>query len=230
VKRDLDNFVAEDWEQRVRAYSEEVDYGDGTATAHKLPDTHTVRVEEDREIAGERLHIFESRGSESSWRLCDATVFGDGLIYRGEMYSLFEFAQRIRDREIRAVPPEGAGVSFYTEAATRVAMRVVHPSTVDPGPEDLIADVCDRIDKLNDRPDSSDRCIEAAVRRARDPSEENRRKLEEAYEAVPKHRRQFILGDMDDKAYPIHALMAETGTEEFKYGRAYILDRFDDEP
>ncbi|MFB6350970.1 MAG: hypothetical protein ABEN55_09410 [Bradymonadaceae bacterium] len=221
MKRDLDNYVATDWKDRLAEYREEADYGSGTATSHSVPETRQVRLGGDGEVPGEDFHVFERTGSGSTWKLRLVTVFADGLVYAVEWFSLFEFVDRIRDGEVRAVPPEGATVRFRTVGQSRAAFSVDESGDEIPS-DDFVADICDRIDRLNDRSDSSDRCIQAALQRARKPTAENRRVLEEAFEAVP------ILGDMDDKDYPIRALLAPSDTDEFDYGQAYIIDRYDD--
>jgi len=225
MKRDLDNYVAPDWEDRLGEYREEVEYGSSTATSHSVPETRTARIDDGREVSGDAFHVFEEQGSQ--WKLRRAVVFADGLVYgTGIWWSLFEYVDRIREGEIRAEPPQEASVEFYTVGASNVELSV-ESAAKEMAPEDLIADIYDRIDRLNDRPDSTDRCIEAAIERAREPTDENRLALEEAFEAVPTHERRFMLGDMDHKDYPIRGLLADSDTDEFDFGRAYILDRYD---
>ena len=74
-------------------------------------------------------------------------------------------------------------------------------------PEDFIGEVADHIEELNGRPTSSYRCIGAYKTYQKSQTSENLEKLRETYEAVPGHKRKFLLGDMDLKDGPIRRLI-----------------------
>ena len=74
---------------------------------------------------------------------------------------------------------------------------------------DLIAEVKDIIAELNGLPNSLQRCKMAWFSYQSCPIDEKRELLREAYEAVPRNNRMYILGDQDRKDYPIRAVLAE---------------------
>jgi hypothetical protein len=80
-------------------------------------------------------------------------------------------------------------------------------------PEMLLGEIRDEIDELNGRPDSSERCLAVVDVFRRDPSEENRAALREAYEAIPEHLRIYALGDQDRKDFPLQILVTGPGNE-----------------
>jgi predicted NAD-dependent protein-ADP-ribosyltransferase YbiA (DUF1768 family) len=64
---------------------------------------------------------------------------------------------------------------------------------------------------LNDRPDSTDRCLAAVEGFRRERTEANRRAIRDAYFAIPRHMRRYALGDMDSKDGPLRVLMTPIG-------------------
>ncbi|MEU8363283.1 hypothetical protein AB0C27_45445 [Nonomuraea sp. NPDC048882] len=77
---------------------------------------------------------------------------------------------------------------------------------------------------MNGRPDSTDRCITAALRYVDSRTETDRIALRAAYEAIPAHHRIYALGDMDARDIPLRLLSSEAG----ETWDAYILFEFDD--
>ncbi|GGW76487.1 NADAR family protein [Streptomyces caelestis] len=78
-------------------------------------------------------------------------------------------------------------------------------------PELLLAEVRDTIDKLNGRPDSTDRCLAAVDAFLADRTEENRAAARAAYLAIPETQRHYALGDMDRKDWPFQVLVTGPG-------------------
>jgi len=77
--------------------------------------------------------------------------------------------------------------------------------------DDLVGEVVDAIDRLNGRPDSSERCLRAIERYRWEPTEEHRRAIRATYDAVPRHLRGLLLGDQDRKDWPIRVLATDIG-------------------
>jgi hypothetical protein len=86
---------------------------------------------------------------------------------------------------------------------------------------DRAGEVADEIDRLNGRPDSTDRCPQAVQTYLVDPSEENRLAIRQRYLTIPKHRRMSALGDMDRKDAPLRILITDVG--QTLYGWPYGL-------
>lgn len=79
--------------------------------------------------------------------------------------------------------------------------------------EEPFAEVVDRIESLNNRPDSSDRCLDALDAYLADETEANRQLRADAFEAIPDHRKSYILGDMDAREWPILVLITPVGSD-----------------
>jgi predicted NAD-dependent protein-ADP-ribosyltransferase YbiA (DUF1768 family) len=79
-------------------------------------------------------------------------------------------------------------------------------------PERLLGEVADDIDKLNGRPDSTGRCLQALGRYLQTRAEDDREALQDAYQAIPEHLRRYALGDMDSKDFPLRVLAAGIGS------------------
>ena len=63
------------------------------------------------------------------------------------------------------------------------------------------------IEGLNGRPTSAMRCLTAWKAYKSAPSDAAKEALRIAYEAVPAHNRQYVLGDMDTKDHPIRYVL-----------------------
>ncbi|MFI9270228.1 NADAR family protein [Kitasatospora sp. NPDC052896] len=78
-------------------------------------------------------------------------------------------------------------------------------------PEGFLSAVADKIEELNGRPTTGQRCWEAIRRYQQEPEERNRELLRDAYLAVPAHRRIYVLGDMDLQDRPLRILLTNLG-------------------
>ncbi|GAB3956328.1 hypothetical protein GCM10027614_68200 [Micromonospora vulcania] len=74
-----------------------------------------------------------------------------------------------------------------------------------------MGEAADEIDRLNGRPDSVGRCLQAVDDYLADRSEANRLLIRERYLAIPQHLRVYALGDMDRKDFPLRALISDIG-------------------
>ncbi|MFD3993493.1 NADAR domain-containing protein [Streptomyces sp. NPDC058583] len=75
----------------------------------------------------------------------------------------------------------------------------------------MVAEVRDTIDQLNQRPDSTGRCLAAVDVFLADRTEENRAAAHTAFLAIPASQRRYALGDMDRKDWPLRVLVAGPG-------------------
>ncbi len=75
-------------------------------------------------------------------------------------------------------------------------------------PADKLGEILAALDKLNGRPDATQRCLAAFKTHQAEPTEEHRAALEAAYLAVPAHLRCY-LGDMDVRDHAIRKAIAQ---------------------
>ncbi|OLF04823.1 hypothetical protein BLA60_38920 [Actinophytocola xinjiangensis] len=162
-----------------------------------------------RVVDGERV--------EGTWRpafihnidtyyLTDLVVYADGLVDCWGLVTVDELAEKLAEGWVATDLPEGALASadgigawrFDRSWSTLTARR-------------LLGEVRDEIDQLNDRPDSTARCLAVLDVFRADPTEANRAALRRAFEAIPEHRRRYALGDMDLRDRPLRILAAGPG-------------------
>lgn len=132
------------------------------------------------------------------YHLIEIRIYADGMIDCWGLVDLAEFRRKVRDRWVVTQIPEGAMVRVASLGYFR-AVDVWN----DVREEDFIQEVVDLIDGLRGLPTTSDRCMIAWKRFQLRPSEENRSALREAYEAIPSHLRDAVLGDQDAKDFLI---------------------------
>ena len=160
----------------------------------------TFRVVDGEHIAGVWTHVWvRSSHSGGAFYVRDLFVYADGAIRgpdlrEGNLDGLAEAFARGRlavadpavERDFGAV--EGSWAARYPYALT---------------PERFVAAARDEIERLNDRPTSSDLCWAALWRFYEDRVPGNLELLRAAYLVVPAHRRVFVLGDMDLQDLPL---------------------------
>lgn len=162
-----------------------------------------------RNVDGERIegtwrHAFIRNGG--TYYLTDLVIYADGMVDCWELVTLDEFAAKLASGWVATELAEGARASALHLGAWKFA----EPQT-SLTPAMLLGEVRDDIDQLNNRPDSTDRCL-AALEVFRDqPTEDHRVALREAYEAIPEHRRIYALGDQDRQDRPLRVLIAGPG-------------------
>ncbi|GAA4604085.1 putative NAD-dependent protein-ADP-ribosyltransferase YbiA (DUF1768 family) [Actinoplanes octamycinicus] len=141
-----------------------------------------------------------------SYYLHDLRIYADGRIDSGSgpLVDLDGLRAELLSGRVATAPAEGArGASPYAEwRFADVRSRV--------DADMFLGEVADRIDRLNHRPDSAQRCRAALDTYLADPTEENRLGLRERYEAVPRHRRRGSLGAGVDAA--LRTLTADVGS------------------
>lgn len=166
----------------------------------------TSRQVDGQEIIGSWRHAFINNGG--SYYLTDLKVYADGLIDCWGLVTLEDFRDKLRSGWVATTFEEGAEASVFEVASWRFTDVRSWVSA-----DEVYAEVVDEIDLLNGRPDSSDRCLQSLDTYLADPTETNRLRLAEAYEAVPEHRRKYLLGDMDAHDWPLRELITPIGED-----------------
>ncbi|MEU8181139.1 NADAR family protein [Micromonospora sp. NPDC049044] len=171
-----------------------------------MPDsTATSRLVGDDVIKGRQRLVFVNRGDH--YALSTLGVFADGVVlWRFGSTDLDGLRAAFDDGTLTLTPPEGA-----TLIITGTARGTVPALESWLTPEMVIGELADEVDDLNDRPDSARRCWNALLTYATDPTSANLEIVRELYQAVPEHRRIFMLGDMDQNDLPVRILLAEVG-------------------
>lgn len=162
-----------------------------------------------REVDGERVegtwrHVFIRNGDRHY--LTDLVVYADAMVDCWGLGTLDEFAGKLASGRVATAIPDGAEASALHLGAWKFAEP---QGWVTAGA--LLAEVLDEVDQLNDRPDSTARCLAAVDVFLAEQTEDNRTALRTAYLAIPEHLRVYALGDMDRKDWPLRVLAAGPG-------------------
>ncbi|MEU7976355.1 NADAR family protein [Micromonospora sp. NPDC049089] len=166
--------------------------------------TATWRAVESDVVRGRQRLIFERE--RDHYVLTTLSVYADGVVvWRWNSTDFDGLRTAFADGTLTLAPPEDAKI-IVTGAAAGPA-RLESWLT----PELVIGDLIDEVDRLNDRPDSSRRCWDALIAYAAEPSPGNLEIVRDRYQAVPEHRRIYMLGDMDQNDVPVRILIAEPG-------------------
>jgi predicted NAD-dependent protein-ADP-ribosyltransferase YbiA (DUF1768 family) len=168
-----------------------------------------------REVDGERIEgstrpVFIRNGKD--YYLTDLKIYADGSIWCWEWVDLAGLKAKLASGWVATSLEAGARASAHHLASWRFAEPQSSLT-----PERLLGEVADEIDKLNDRPDSTGRCLLALGQYLSSRSEDDRAALRAAYEAIPEHLRVYALGDMDSKDWPLRVLCAGPGGEVGTY-------------
>ncbi|MEQ4725583.1 NADAR family protein [Nonomuraea sp. B19D2] len=177
----------------------------------------TYRIVDGERIDGVLRPIFIRNGSD--YYLTDLKVFADGAIFYWEWGDLDGLRAKLEAGWVATTLEAGAWASAHDLARWRFGEVVTWITA-----EELLGEVVDAIDRLNGRPDSTDRCITAALRYVDSRTETDRIALRTAYEAIPTHHRIYALGDMDARDIPLRLLISEVG----ETWDEYVFFEFDD--
>mgnify|MGYP001544786670 CR=1 FL=1 len=159
----------------------------------------TYRIQEGRQIDGVFCLAFIHNWE---YHLTPISVYQDGMIDCWGLVDLEGFREKVHSGWVVTQPPEGAQISISLLGNITAANATFFVE-----PEELIKDVIDQIALLNGRPDSSARCREAYGQFIEAPSKEGKERLRVTYEAIPVHKRRFVLGDMDTKDIAIRMIL-----------------------
>lgn len=165
----------------------------------------TYRTVDGQRIDGAWCHVWRRSRRDDRYFLDDLIVFADGAVRCEERTDLRGLAKLLASGRIAATEP---GVSQLPAEPSKWLSRYSEPLT----PEGILLEVADKVEELNGRPTSAQRCHDAIRRFQQDPSEANRALLRDAYLAVPPHLRIYVLGDMDRQDRPLRILLTDVGT------------------
>ncbi|MFH8254042.1 NADAR family protein [Streptomyces roseolus] len=164
----------------------------------------THRTADGVRVPGTWRHAFICNGG--TYFLTDLFIYADGLIDCWDLVTLDEFEKKLRSGWVATSLPDGG-----TASAHHLASWTFDEPDTWLTPELLLAEVRDTIDELNDRPDSTGRCLAAVDVFLAERTEENRSAARAAYLAIPETVRHYALGDMDRKDHPLQVLVAGPG-------------------
>ncbi len=138
-------------------------------------------------IPGSFLRAFIHNGQQ--YYVSEIGIYKDGMIDCWGLVSLDEFKGKVQSGEIVTRLPEGASVSIsvgISLIATHVQSYVEE--------DEFVKEVEDVIRELNGEKSSIQVCRDMLQAYKDQPSEEGKRRLGAAYEAIPKHRRMLLDG------------------------------------
>jgi predicted NAD-dependent protein-ADP-ribosyltransferase YbiA (DUF1768 family) len=165
----------------------------------------TYRVVDGEQIVGTTRPIFIRNGD--TYFLTNLRVFADGAIDCWDWVDLDGLREKLRTGWVATSLEPGARASAHHLASWCFSEPHMWITA-----EQLLGEVADDIDTLNGRPDSTGRCHLALDRYLESRSEEDRIALRNAYQAIPRHMRVYVLGDMDRKDWPLRVLCTEVGS------------------
>lgn len=160
----------------------------------------THRMADGVRVPGTWRHVFIHN---FTYHLTDLFIYADGLIDCWELVTLEQFEKKLRSGWIATTLPEGGRASGFHLASWKFGEPSSHIE-----PDTLLAEIRDTIDELNDRPNSTARCMEAVATFLAHRTAENRAAALAAYLAIPETHRVYALGDMDAKDRPLQVLIA----------------------
>ncbi|MEU8341862.1 NADAR family protein [Spirillospora sp. NPDC048832] len=161
------------------------------------------RVEDGRRIEGVARPIFIHN---MSYHLADLLIYADGAINCWDWVDLDGLREKLDCGRVVTQVPEGGEISAYELGRWKAAEPMFGLTA-----EMLLGEVADDIERLNGRPDSTDRCLAVLDRYLESRDEADRLALREAYLAIPEHKRHYALGDMDNKDRPLIYLCTDIG-------------------
>jgi predicted NAD-dependent protein-ADP-ribosyltransferase YbiA (DUF1768 family) len=157
-------------------------------------------------VEGTWRHIFVRNAG--NYYLTDLVIYADGAIDTGTggLTDLNGLEQLLRTGRVATTFDNGAWASAHHLARWQFA-----EATCAIDAEMLLGEVADEIDRLNDRPDSTGRCLQAVQIYLSEATEDNRLRIRQRYLAIPEHLRIYALGDMDSRDWPLKVLATAIG-------------------
>ena len=151
-------------------------------------------------------------------------VFEDGKIDCWGLVDFEEFKTKVAEGWVVTEVPKGARISchhlYYGNSTLEFYKEI----------DEFVKEVEDTINLLQGKQTVAQTCVQAFARFLRLPTKENKSSLRTAYNAIPKHLRIYVLGDMDCKDSAILMCIEDTGIsqetiESFKREYEYIWER-----
>lgn len=137
--------------------------------------------------------------------LTDLTIYEDGDIDCWGIVSFEEFLQKVEQGWVTVELPQSNNLEISIHGLGGISPGYNYQSYKSNA--DLIAEVRDILSELKGLPDSSEICRAAWKDYQQESTEEKRRFLRQAYEAIPTHNRRYVLRDQDRKDYPIRQII-----------------------
>ncbi|MBV9794423.1 MAG: NADAR family protein [Actinobacteria bacterium] len=169
-----------------------------------MPKARISRKVGDEQIEGAVRPVFRRNGGQ--YFLADLEIYADGSIYCWQWLDLAGLKAQLASGRIATSFEEGAEASIYNLASWRFAEPKSWLT-----PDMLTGEVADEIDRLNQRPDSTGRCLDALRRYLDTRAGEDQDALRAAFEAIPAHLRMYALGDQNAQDWPLRFLTARPG-------------------
>ncbi len=157
------------------------------------------REEKGKKIFGKSIPIFIYNLYN---HLTELKIYEDGKIDCWDLVDFEEFKEKVKSGWIHTSISEGDIVSVHHLGefnVTNVKMYVKE--------SELIKEVEDIICELKGLPTSLDICRSTFEKYNNNPTEENKQNLKKAYEDMPEHNRHYVLGDMENKDFPIRKII-----------------------
>lgn len=151
-------------------------------------------------------------------------VFEDGTIDCWELVNFEEFKTKVAEGWVVTQVPKGARISchhlYYGNSTLEFYIEI----------DEFVKEVEDTIDLLQGKQTVAESCIQAFAIFIRLPTKKNKSSLREAYNAIPKHLRIYVLGDMDCKDSAIRMCIenrdiSQEILERFKKDYEWVLER-----
>jgi hypothetical protein len=147
-------------------------------------------------------------------------VFEDGTIDCWGLVDFAEFINKVTQGWVVTQVPKGARISchhlYYGNSNLECSVEI----------DEFVKEVEDTINLLQGKQTTKQTFFQAFARFLTAPNKKNKNILREAYNAIPKHCRRYVLGDMDSKDYPIKLCIEDEEIspeiiEEFKQRDIY---------
>lgn len=157
------------------------------------------RIENSKIFFGASLPVIIHNGQ---YYLTDIKIYADGLIDCWGLITIDEFKQKLDEGWVITEIPNNTEVSIFSLGSFTASSVINYVK-----PNELIKEIDDIIKELNDLPTTSKICQRAFEEYQKDPTDSNKEELRTAYEAIPEHNRIYVLGDMQNKDFPIRHII-----------------------
>ena len=127
-----------------------------------------------------------------NYQLTHIEIYRDGMINCWEWVNFERFKEKVRSGWVVTQLPPGAEVRVFP-----LGSFTATNATYEIDPEEFIKEVADEIEGLNGKPTASERCSAAWAAYLAAHTDATKEALRVAYEAIPKHKRDYVLHDMD---------------------------------
>jgi hypothetical protein len=166
------------------------------------------RNENDETIYGKSRFVYIKN---LSYYLTEMKIYSDGMIDCWGLMNLDEFKQKLESGWVTLSIPEGATVDIHMLSSLKISEADNYISD-----KEFLKEIQDIIADLNDEPTSLELCRSSYERYLNNQTAENKKKLRQAYYAMPEHMRHFVLGDMQAKDSPITTIIDKVDVDEIE--------------